>query len=103
MRSRLIGTAKRLEDGTVRWATGRPMLYVFSTCTDFIRTVPVLQHDQSRAEDLDTDAEDHAADDGRYACASRPWIKSISKDEGVKRDAYRDADDHRYDDSTATL
>src|SRR5690606_3402568 len=37
----------------------RPMLYVFSTCRDFIRTVPVLQHDQNRPEDLDTAAEDH--------------------------------------------
>jgi len=53
---------------------GRPMLYVFDTCRDFIRTVPVLQHDPARPEDLDTNAEDHAADDTRYACASRPWI-----------------------------
>ena len=52
---------------------GRPMLYVFETCRDFIRTVPVLQHDQKKAEDLDTDAEDHVADEARYACASRPW------------------------------
>lgn len=51
-----------------------PMLYVFDTCTDFIRTVPVLQHDKDRAEDLDTTAEDHAADEARYACMSRPWV-----------------------------
>lgn len=38
---------------------GAPMLYVFSTCRDFIRTVPALQHDASRAEDVDTDGEDH--------------------------------------------
>lgn len=63
MRSRLIG------DGD-----GRPMLYVFSTCTDFIRTVPALQHDPDKPEDLDTDGEDHAADEARYACMSRPWI-----------------------------
>ena len=55
-----------------------PMLYVFSTCKDFIRTVPTLQHDQSRAEDLDTEAEDHIADEVRYACMSRPWVR-ISK------------------------
>ena len=52
---------------------GRPMLYVFSTCTDFIRTVPALQHDPDKPEDLDTDGEDHAADEWRYACMSRPW------------------------------
>jgi hypothetical protein len=52
----------------------RPMLYTFSTCVDFIRTVPALQHDADRPEDLDTDGEDHAADEARYACMSRPWV-----------------------------
>ena len=102
-RARLVGTAKRLPDGMIDWSSGRPAMYIFSVCRDFIRTVPVLQHDQNRAEDLDTDAEDHAADDGRYACLSRPWIKSLPKDDTIKRDAYRDSSDDRYQDSTATL
>jgi hypothetical protein len=50
-----------------------PMLYVFFTCTDFIRTVPALQHDPDRPEDIDTDAEDHVADEARYTSMSRPW------------------------------
>jgi hypothetical protein len=54
---------------------GRPMLYIFSTCTHLIRTLPALQHDQHRAEDVDTDAEDHAADALRYGCMSRPWVR----------------------------
>jgi hypothetical protein len=62
MRQRLIGT------------DGVPMLYVFSTCTDFIRTVPALQHDEDRPEDVDTDGEDHVGDEARYACMSRPWV-----------------------------
>ena len=49
------------------------MLYVFETCRDFIRTVPVLQHDADKPEDLDTDGEDHVADEARYGCMSRPW------------------------------
>lgn len=53
-----------------------PMLYVFDTCRDFLRTVPVLQHDPDRPEDLDTDGEDHAADMTRYACLSRPLTKA---------------------------
>lgn len=53
---------------------GVPMLYVFDTCRDFIRTVPVLQHDPNKAEDVDTSAEDHVADEVRYACLSRPLI-----------------------------
>jgi hypothetical protein len=51
----------------------RPMLYVFSTCRDLIRTLPALQHDANRPEDVDTDGEDHAPDEARYACMSRPY------------------------------
>lgn len=36
-----------------------PMLYTFDTCADSIRTIPVLQHDINKPEDLDTTAEDH--------------------------------------------
>jgi hypothetical protein len=53
---------------------GAPMLYVFNTCVDFIRTVPALQHDKNRPEDLDSSGEDHIADETRYVCLSRPWI-----------------------------
>jgi hypothetical protein len=70
MRQRINGP--RDEQGE---PTGEPMLYVFSTCRDFIRTVPVLQHDPNRPEDLDTDGEDHVADECRYACMSRPMAK----------------------------
>jgi len=55
---------------------GRPMLYFFSTCTHTIRTLPALQHDSTKPEDVDTDGEDHAPDETRYACMSRPWISS---------------------------
>lgn len=53
---------------------GTPSFFVFATCSEFIRTVPVLQHDKLKAEDLDSEAEDHAADEWRYAMASRPWV-----------------------------
>jgi hypothetical protein len=52
-----------------------PMLYVFDTCIDFIRTIPALQHDMAKPEDLDTDGEDHAADEARYGCLSRPYTR----------------------------
>ena len=51
-----------------------PMAVCFETCTDSIRTIPGIQHDNRRAEDLDTEAEDHAADDWRYGHSSRPWV-----------------------------
>lgn len=62
MRARMLGDAD-----------GDPMVYCFTTCRDSRRTIPALQHDQDRPEDLDSEAEDHAADDWRYAISSRPW------------------------------
>ena len=40
---------------------------VFPNCRQFIRTVPGLVHDPVRVEDVDTDGEDHHADQWRYA------------------------------------
>jgi hypothetical protein len=51
--------------------------------------VPVLQHDPTRAEDLDTNAEDHIADETRYACLSRPLIAAPPRAvSGRLRDGY---------------
>ena len=47
---------------------GYPMFYVFNTCREFIRTIPTLQYDEHKTEDLDTDGEDHIADEWRYLC-----------------------------------
>ena len=55
------------------------MIVFFDTCKDTIRTLPLVQHDPARVEDVDTNAEDHAADETRYACASRPWTKPVPK------------------------
>ncbi|MCA3704265.1 MAG: terminase [Methylobacterium sp.] len=55
-----------------------PGLLVFSTCTDLIRTLPALQHDPDRPEDVDTDGEDHAPDECRYACMSRPYVREAA-------------------------
>lgn len=43
-----------------------PGLYVFETCRDWIRTVPGLPRDERKIDDVDTDAEDHIADETRY-------------------------------------
>jgi hypothetical protein len=64
VRARLIGQDER------------PMLYFFETCTHAIRTLPALQHDELRAEDVDSEGEDHAPDEIRYACMSRPFLPS---------------------------
>ena len=57
---------------------GRPMLYFLDCCVDSIRTIPVLQHDEKQPEDVDTDGEDHAYDETRYACMSRPWQPRVA-------------------------
>lgn len=52
-----------------------PLLFFHESCTHTIRTLPYLQHDEKNSEDLDTDAEDHAADETRYAVMSRPMTR----------------------------
>ena len=51
---------------------GIPMLYVFDTCKNYIRTVPALVYDTKNVEDVDTDGEDHIYDSCRYICMSNP-------------------------------
>lgn len=51
---------------------GYPMMYVFENCKAFIRTMPLLVFNETNPEDLDTKGEDHAADEARYFCMSRP-------------------------------
>ena len=60
---------------------GEPMLYIFRTCRALIRTIPIMQHDENRIEDLDSEAEDHAMDDCRYACMSRPFTATFTSQE----------------------
>lgn len=49
-------------------------LFVFSNCRDFIRTVPVLPRDGHNPDDIDTDAEDHIADEVRYRISKKKHI-----------------------------
>ena len=51
---------------------GRPTLYIFSCCKAARRTLPLLEYDPRRPEDLETEGEDHAADEMRYLVMSRP-------------------------------
>lgn len=58
---------------------GIPMMYIFNTCKAFIRTIPLMIYDDHAVEDLDTDLEDHVADESRYMCMSRPIKPKIRK------------------------
>lgn len=62
---------------------GYPMMYIFSTCRAFLRTVPGLLFSDTDVEDLDTRQEDHVADESRYFCMSRP-IAPQQKETGLR-------------------
>lgn len=60
-------------------ADGRPMLYVFSTCRHFIRTVPALIYSSVNVEDVDTSGEDHIYDAARYVLMSAPCTPPVTE------------------------
>ena len=62
---------------------GYARMYIFDTCKAFIRTIPLLQYNEHKPEDLDTDGEDHVADECRYMCMSRPIAPIPVKEERV--------------------
>lgn len=85
MRQRISGQPTIVEDEGQLHTVNVPMMYIADECEDFWRTVPTLQHSDKDPEDLDTDGEDHVADEVRYACMSRPWKpKLITPETGLK-------------------
>jgi len=61
-----------------RFASQAPLLLFHESCDNTIRTLPYLQHAEKNPEDLDTDAEDHAVDETRYAVMSRPLTRDLA-------------------------
>jgi len=45
---------------------GRPLFHVFNSCFHFLRTFPGLTRDEKNWDDVDSEQEDHAADEFRY-------------------------------------
>lgn len=68
---------------------GKPMLRVFSTCRDFIRTLPALPYSQRTVEDIDTDSEDHIYDETRYFLMARPMRPKEKRIERTQYDPFR--------------
>ena len=77
---------------------GMPMMLVYDTCEDFIRTIPTLQTDEKNREDIDTDSEDHAYDEAALLCMARPMhmdLVAIQKEvEAKEKAAARSKLDH---------
>lgn len=58
---------------------GIPGLYIFNTCTEWIRTVPNLPYSTTKTEDVDSDAEDHQYDETRYVLMAHPVGSMLTK------------------------
>lgn len=54
--------------------------YVFDTCKEFIRTIPLQMHHDTKVEDIDTTLEDHICDEWRYMVMQHP-IKPMQPEE----------------------
>ena len=65
---------------------GYPGMYVFENCKGFIRTIPLLEFDPTHVEDLDTEGEDHIADETRYMCMTRPIKPRKQKEPAIIAD-----------------
>lgn len=63
-----------------------PMLYIFSTCKHFIRTIPSLVYSQTDVEDIDTSTEDHIYDECRYVLMAQPINPPPVKKQSVMYD-----------------
>jgi len=72
---------------------GKPFCQWFSTCENAIRTIPEMVHDPDKPEDLDTDGEDHAADDHRYFFIERFGPKKFERPDPT--DSIKDASSQR--------
>jgi len=58
----------------------KPLLFIMNSCRSVIRTLPIMQYDRTKPEDLDTKLEDHAMDTLRYLCMSRPITVELPRD-----------------------
>lgn len=63
---------------------GVPMLYIFSSCKHFIRTVPALCYSEINVEDIDTSAEDHIYDELRYVLMEHPISPDVKNENKYK-------------------
>lgn len=74
--SRIVGW-QQVRD-RLRGEEGVPRLYIVGpACPNLVRTLPILQHDKVKPEDVDTESDDHCADTLRYGCVSRPYTPSL--------------------------
>jgi hypothetical protein len=64
---------------------GYPLLQVYDTCRDLIRTLPAMPRDKKNPEDVDTTTEDHLADALRYGAMFLAGRTAEDRAAAVKR------------------
>ena len=87
---------------------GVPMLYIFRNCREFLRTVPILQYSAQHPEDVDSDMEDHIADETRYLCMHVPMrperatgVRTVALENPLDLPIYRHQYQTRREERTA--
>ena len=76
---------------------GYAKMYFFDNCKAIIRCMPLMMYDEHKAEDLDTDLEDHCLDDCRYFCMMRPIAPRIVEEKETHMfDPLNQFTDNRY-------
>jgi len=69
----------------------RPMIQIYSTCEQFIRTIPMIQTHKTNPEEIDDSGEAHCLDDACHICMSRPLSLKASKARIASHDRRLDA------------
>jgi len=64
----------------------RPMLMVYAKCEQFIRTIPLIQMDVTKPEDIDTKMEDHIYDEACHICMARPYGNTLKPSKSSETD-----------------
>ena len=77
---RLAGKS-RVHDVLSHGENAPPVLQIFSTCHNLIRTLPMLPVDPHKPEDVDTLADDHLYDVLRYILMALPWLNASRRRE----------------------
>jgi len=60
-----------------------PGVFIFDTCANCINLLPTIPRDEDKPDDVDTDAEDHIADEVRYRILSTGVGGTIGKTQGT--------------------
>jgi hypothetical protein len=69
---------RQLMDASKKCPMEEKGLFVFNNCRHFIRTVPTLPRDEKKTDDINTNSEDHIADEARYR-STMPKLSAISR------------------------